>query len=71
MILRYETKTRYYCAAIYKDLIGHWVVATAYGGKFNRLGQMHVQPVADLDEGKAVLAEIDKKRRQRRYSLVS
>ena len=69
-MLRWETKTRYYAATMYQDLLGDTVVSTCHGGRQNNLGSMHVRLVRDAVEGRAVLHEIARRREQRKYRLV-
>jgi hypothetical protein len=64
---RWETSARYYCATVYEDLIGDIVMAVAHGGRRNNLGKMFVRPVASVEEGKAALAAIAKRRARRGY----
>lgn len=67
---RYESKRRYYVAKLSIDLLGDYVVDIATGGLFNRLGHVWTTPVKTEEEGAVLLADIDKKRRLRKYVLM-
>lgn len=68
---RYESERRYYTARLSVDLLGDYVVNVAAGGLFNRLGRAWTVPVATLDDGIAMLADIAHARKLRRYALVT
>lgn len=64
-------KARYYQADLVVDLLGDWVVVTAWGGLDSRLGQVRRTWVTSEEEGRRRLLEIEKRRRQRHYRAVS
>lgn len=68
--MRWESATRYYRVESYRDLFGHLVVAIAYGGRRNNLGQMRLIAVADEAERDAVLRQLAKLRLQHHYEPV-
>lgn len=73
--LRWEKATalgvRYYEVELRRDLWGEWLLAQAWGRRGTRLGQIRVAPCGSRDEGLARIAAILKRRRQRRYCLVT
>jgi hypothetical protein len=69
-IARWHTPSRYYCATIQKTLLGLSVL-TCWGSRRDGLGNWKETPVDSLEQGQALLNQIYKRRRQRRYVLVS
>lgn len=67
---RWESEHRYYMAWIQCDLFGCLELATVWGGKRNRLGRVRYMPVASLADATAALADLDSRRRARRYRRV-
>lgn len=67
-MLRWEKGSRYYCAAISRDLFG--VIVVKHWGRIGtRLGRSEVIPCADRDRAIAELAAITKRRKVRGYRL--
>jgi predicted DNA-binding WGR domain protein len=69
-MLRWEKGTRYYQAAISRDLFGV-VVVKRWGRIGTRLGRMELIPCPDRDRAISELAAITKRRKARGYRLVS
>lgn len=63
-------KARYYQADLVRDLLGDWVVVTAWGGVGSRLGRVRRTWVPTYEDGLKRLGEIEKRRRQRGYRCV-
>lgn len=69
-ISRWHTKDRWYAATIQNTLLGP-VVMQAWGSRRDGLGNWKETPVDSLEQGQRLLDAIYRKRRQRRYVLVS
>lgn len=67
MILRWQTDSRYYLAAVQHDLFGQLEVVHCWGGRHNRLGGMRSFPVADEIEADQHLIALHKLRVRRGY----
>ena len=67
---RWESTKRYYCARLYTDLLGHVVIESSWGGRFNRLGGRATLPVETMEEGAYILDQLNKERLKRQYHEV-
>lgn len=67
MIL-YRRGSRYFAVQeASRDLLGDLVIVAWHGASDNRLGGQRSIPVADEEQGEAVVAAIEKRRLQRGY----
>lgn len=67
----WQSDRRYYCATLYRDLLGDTVLFCEWGGRFSRLGGRATIPVQSMEEGAIELERIAKRRLKRHYLEVS
>lgn len=67
----WQSSTRYYCARMYRDMLGDVVIESVWGGRFNRLGGSATLPVDTEEEGRAIMDQLSKERLHRRYDEVA
>jgi hypothetical protein len=64
-----QEKRRYYRVRVYQDLLGDWVLSRSWGALDSSKGGCRVE-VIEPQRFDDLLAEIEKRRRQRDYVLV-
>ena len=67
---RWHSETRYYCAYLYQDLFGDWIVNRSWGGRYNELGGAAYQVFENRETAEEALSDIAKTRQKRAYSLI-
>ena len=70
-IIRWEKDTRYYQVLLQKDLFGSWCLTRIWGKRNSALGQVRHLPVSSYQEGLIKISQIEKTRKQHKYSLVT
>lgn len=66
-IRRWQTPSRWYSAAIVRDLLGDWTVVRRWGGRANRLHGQIIEVVDDYQTACRRLDELDLERQKRQY----
>lgn len=66
-IRRWYTPSRWYYAAIVRDLLGDWTVVRRWGGRNNQLYGQMIEVVANYQAAYHRLDMLDSERRKRQY----
>lgn len=66
---RWQTDTRYYVAEIVQDLFGTWVLKRSWGGLRSRQGSSTTLPAENYHHATKLLADVEKRRKQRGYQV--
>ncbi len=68
--MQFQSHNRVYTAILMQDLFGQWIIAQAWGGRFNQRGGRLTRPVENHEAGIALLLKIAKQRQARGYQKV-
>jgi predicted DNA-binding WGR domain protein len=68
--MQFQSHNRVYTAILMQNLFGEWVIAQAWGGRFNRRGGHMTRPVESHEAGVALLLKLAKQRQARGYQKV-
>lgn len=64
---RWHTASRWYFAAIVRDLLGDWTVVRRWGGRTNQLHGQIIEVVDSYPAARRRLDELDMERQKRQY----
>jgi len=67
---RWERDTRYYELRLERDLLGDWVLVRVWGRRGSAMGQVRKAVCGSREEGLALFADAEGRRRKRGYVRV-